>query len=95
MFALFLIAALIVVCPLIKMIVSALNKEGARGVENIGKGFSNSTDALPTMGANFSASTIADAMQEVPALKQALGCTDDKVVTMVQLHQWMRDNNMM
>lgn len=95
MIAVFLIALLVVVAPLIKMVIKSLNTHATKGVDNIGKGFSNSTDALPTMGASFAATTISEAMAEVPALKQALNCTDDKVVTMIQLHKWMSDHGMM
>lgn len=95
MIAVVFLVLIVIIAPFIKMLVKSLNTHATKGVDNIGKGFSNSTDALPTMGASFTATTISEAMTEVPALKQALGCMDDNIRTMVQLHHWMEQNGMM
>lgn len=95
MFGLAILIIVIVSLPIIRMIVGAVNKEGSRAVENTAKGIANMSDALPTMGASFAASSIADSMQEVPVLKAALGINDSNIITMPQLHAYMREHGMM
>lgn len=87
---------LIFVCyPLLKSIVNSGNKGVAKSVTNITEGAANATNAMPSMGAAFSASQIADTLTELPTLKAAVGCTDDNVRTVIQLQNWMQDNGMM
>lgn len=88
------IVALFICMPLIKAILAALNQEAPRMVYNIGGGLANATDSLPTMGATFTAETISDSLSEVNGLKASLGCDDPAVITMIQLNNWMKQNNM-
>lgn len=89
------IILLIVAYPLFKTIVKSANSSAAKTVDNVGKGLANSTNALPSMGAAFSAAQIADSLQELPALKASVGCNDDNIKTVIQLQDWMEKNNMM
>lgn len=70
-------------------ITNAAQEDAPEMVRNTFKAGANASTALPTMGASFATSVAAESLNEVQELKKKIGCTDESIISMSQLHQWM------
>lgn len=75
-------------------ITNAAQEDAPEMVRNTFKAGANASTALPTMGASFATSVAAESLNEVQELKKKVGCTDENIISMSQLHQWMTSKGM-
>lgn len=79
---------------LIKAVINSLSTDAPAVIANTTKGMANATNALPSLGAMAGLEGINFSLENVEQLKQKVGCQDDKVVTMLQLQDWMKANGL-
>lgn len=91
---LLILAAVIFGRQLIKALFNSVSTDAPQVLANTTKGVANATNALPSLGALAGLEGINFALENVEQLKQKVGCQDDKVVTMLQLQDWMKANNL-